>query len=187
MMKRKVLNKITHAIAAPVFLASLLLPQVAYALTIDKNSDQVTKTLSDYVKDYVDTPAGAVDWTILGKTKEILVSGKTKDGYDFEYAKPGFKPDVKALDGKTVKLKGFMFPLDAADKQTLFLMGPFPVSCPYHYHVGPAMVVEVHAAKSEAVKFSYDPVMVEGRFELVEKDMENSTFYRLKDAHLVKE
>lgn len=170
-----------------VLLASLSCVTPAAALTIDPNSDAVTRTLSDYVKDYVDTPADALNWKQLGQTKEIRVDGKTKDGYDFEYYKPGFTPDTKALDGKTVKIKGFMFPLDPSEKQSLFLIGPFPVSCPFHYHVGPAMVIEVHTGKETPVKFSYDPVLIEGRFELVEKDMENSTFYRLQDAHLVKE
>ena len=157
----------------------------ASALTYEKGSDSATRTLSDYIKDYVDTPAGAVDWKVFAKTKEIDIEGKTKDGYDFQYYKPGFTPQVKALDGKMVTIKGFMFPLEETQKQKLFLFGPFPVSCPFHYHVTPSMVIEVHADKMP-VKFSYDPIVLTGRLQLVQKDMENSTFYRLMDAREVK-
>jgi len=37
------------------------------------------------------------------------------------------------------------------------------------------------------VPFSYDPVTLTGRLELVEDDPELSTFYRLKDARLAKQ
>lgn len=78
-----------------------------------------------------------------------------------------------------------MFPLDETENQKLFLFGPFPLSCPFHYHVTPSLVLEVHADK-HSVKFSYDPVVMTGTLELVPDDPEYSTFYRLKDAKQVK-
>lgn len=148
--------------------------------------DAPNRKMSDYVKDYVDIPKGGIDWKTLGATKEITISGKDKGGFDFEYIKPGFTKEVQALDGQEVTVKGFMFPLDAAGKQKLFLFGPFPVSCPFHYHVTPSLVVEVHADKNP-VPFSYDAIVLKGKLELVKKDPENSTFYRLQDAQVAKE
>lgn len=159
---------------------------IACALTFEKGSDAPTRDIGDYIKDYVDVPKGAVNWKTFGKTKEIDIKTKDKDGYDLEYQKPDFPPEVKALDGQTIKIKGFMFPLDATDSQKLFLFGPFPVICPFQYHVGPAMVIEAHA-DNHPVKFSYDPVILTGKLELVKEDPENSTFYRLQDAQEVKE
>ena len=52
---------------------------------------------------------------------------------------------MKALDGKTVKIKGFMFPLDETEDQKHFLFGPFPLNCPFQYHVQSSLVMEVHA------------------------------------------
>jgi len=149
------------------------------------SADSPTRSLLDYIKDYVDVPAGATDWKIFGSTKETSVEGKSKDGFDFQYYKPGFTPAVKKLAGQEITVKGFMFPLNETEKQKLFLFGPFPVSCPFHYHVSPALVLEVHADKAP-IKFSYDPVTIRGRLELVEKDPENSTFYRLVDAQEIK-
>jgi hypothetical protein len=147
--------------------------------TIDLSGGNMS--LKDLAKNYVDTPKGALDWRVLGATKEKNVEGKDKDGYDFQYFKPGFTEEVKALDGKEVTIKGFMFPLGAEEKQKEFLLGPFPVGCPFHYHVAPSLVLEVHADK-KPVAFSYDPVTLKGKLELVVEDRENSTFYRLKDA-----
>ena len=148
-------------------------------------TDAPNRTLADFIKDYVDVPPGATNWKVFSKTKEVNVEGKTKDGYDFQYFKPKFAPEVKKLDGQIVTVKGFMFPLGETEGQKLFLFGPFPVSCPYHYHVSPSLVIEVHADK-KPIKFSYDPVTLKGRLQLVEADPENSTFYRLVDTELVK-
>jgi hypothetical protein len=157
----------------------------ASALVYEQGADAPTRTLEDYIKQYVDVPKGATDWKVFGRTKAIDVEGKTKDGYDFQYYKPAFTPDMKALDGRQVTVKGFMFPLDETEGQKLFLFGPFPVNCPFQYHVGPSLVLEVHADKAP-VKFSYDAIVVTGTLQLVEKDEMNSTFYRLLDAHQVK-
>lgn len=145
-------------------------------VTIEK-----TRTIEDYIADYVDVPEGGINWRLFGKTKEIQIETKTDDGFDLVYIKPDFPEDVKELDGQTVKVRGYMFPLGEAEAQTQFLFGPFPLSCPYQYHVGPALVIEVYADK-KPVKFSYDPVTVTGRLELVYDDPEYSVFYRLRDA-----
>ena len=166
-------------VCAVVFCSAGIKP--VFALTYEPGADAPTRTIEDYIKDYIDVPKGATDWKVFGKTKEIDVEGKTKDGFDFQYFKPEFTPDVKALDGKEVTVKGYMFPLNSTDEQRQFLIGPFPVNCPYQYHVGPSLVIEVHADKHPTV-FSYDPITVTGKLQLVNKDPEFSTFYRLLDA-----
>lgn len=154
---------------------------IAFALTFEQGADAPTRTLEDNIKDYVDVPPGAVDWAVFGKTKEIPVHGKTPEGYDNLYARPDFPPELKVLAGQVITIKGFMFPLDAADDQKTFLFGPFPVNCPFQYHVGPALVIEVHA-EDHPVKFSYDPLVLRGTLELVPDDPEYGTFYSLRDA-----
>lgn len=139
-----------------------------------------TKTMIDYIDEFIDRPNGAVDWKELGKTEEILVKGKTPEGYDSEYTKPDFTQEIEKLDGKTINIKGYMFPLEQSEEQRLFLLGPFPQSCPFHYHVGPSLIIEAHA-KENPVKFSYEPVTLSGTLELVQNDPEHNVFYRLKD------
>jgi hypothetical protein len=175
---------IMHIWITVIFSIAFWSAVIAYALTFEQGSDAPTQSIEDYIEKYIDIPAGAIDWKVLGATKEISVKIQ-KDGYDYAYSKPEFGTQIKALDGQTIKIKGFMFPLDATDAQKLFLFGPFPVSCPFHYHVGPSLVIEVHADKNP-VEFSYDPLVLTGKLELVKDDPENSTFYRLHDAQMVK-
>lgn len=165
------------------FIICFILGSEARALEYIEGADAPTRTIEDYIKDYVDIPKGAVDWKLFGQTKEISVESKDKDGFEYQYYKPGFPDELKKLDGKEIIIKGFMFPLDPTEEQNLFLFGPFPLNCPFQYHVGPSLVIEAHALKP--VKFSYDPVALKGRLELVRSDPENSSFYRLLDAQIV--
>lgn len=165
----------------------MLLPlQSAQAYTQEQSpSGEKTMTVLDYIKDYVDLPKGATDWKVFGATKEIEAHSKSDQGYDNQYTKPDFQPAIKALNGKEITVKGYMFPLDQTDDQKLFLFGPFPMTCPFQYHVGPALVLEVHADKNP-VKFSYEPVTLKGTLELVPDDPEYNVFYKLTNARQVK-
>lgn len=167
-----------------LILVLFLLPVAAHALTIEEGSDAPTRGIEDYIKDFVDVPEGATDWKTFGKTKVLNVETKDSEGLDFQYYKPEFPPELKALDGKTVKIKGFMFPLDETEDQKLFLFGPFPLNCPFQYHVQSNLVIESHADK-KPIPFTYDPLTLEGTLELVPEDKENSTFFRLRDVRSV--
>ncbi len=156
----------------------------AHALEFEEGSDAPTRTIQDYIKDFVDVPKGATDWRVFGKTQMKSIEGKDADGLDFQYYKPVFTPDILALDGKEVTVKGFMFPLDETEDQNFFLFGPFPLNCPFQYHVQPNLVIEVKTGK-KPVPFTYDPVTVTGKLELVKDDPDNSTFYRLVNARAV--
>ena len=169
-----------------VFCALLAVPLPALALQYEEGQDAPTRTLEDFIADYVDIPAGGLDWKVLGKTKVINVDTKDTDGMDLVYQKPEFTPEVKKLDHQTIRIKGYMFPLDGAEEQNQFLFGPFPLNCPFQYHVTPALVIEAHMPDDKAVKFSYDPLTIEGTLELVPEDKEFSTFYRLRDVRIIK-
>ncbi len=135
------------------------------------------------IKSYVDTPDGGIDWKVFGRTKQRSYSYSDKEGRTWEGARPEFPDDLKQLDGQEILVKGYMFPLGQQEKQPHFLLGPFPVSCPYHYYVTPSLLIEVHAKKP--VRFSYDAVSIRGKLELVPKDDEYNVFYRLNQAQRV--
>lgn len=158
----------------------------AHALSEEEmTADAPTRTIEDLIKEYIDLPPGAIDWNVFAKTESKSIETKDADGFEYQYFKPAFPDAVKALDGQVVMLKGYIFPLDETEDQRFFLFGPFPLNCPFQYHVDPRLVVEVDSKKSP-VRFSYDPVVIMGRLELVENDPENSVFYRLKDARAVR-
>jgi hypothetical protein len=150
------------------------------------NSEQ-TYTLDDLlsnIKDFVDTPEGGVDWKVFGETKQQEYSYKDAEGMEWSGVRPEFSENLKKLDGTEILIQGYMFPLGQEEKQPMFLLGPFPVSCPFHYHVTPNLIIEVHAKTPLA--FAYDAVNIKGKLELVPKDDEYNVFYRVIDAELVK-
>lgn len=166
---------------------AIFLPSSAHALKYEEGADAPTRSIEDFIKDYVDIPAGGLDWKVLGKTKVIDINTKDSDGMDLVYQKPEFPAAVKALDKTKIRIKGYMFPLDSDERQSQFLFGPFPLNCPFQYHVSPALVIEAHTAKDFPIKFSYDPLIIEGTLELVPEDKDLSTFYRLRDVKLIKD
>ena len=119
----------------------------------------------------------AIPWQLFGKTKEIEDCTIDKDGFDYCLIKPVYDDKIKKYNGKTVTIMGFMFPLEQSEKQKKFLIGPYPLSCPFHYHVGPSQVIEI--SSDEAVDFSFDPITIKGKLK-VKYNEETGTFYYLK-------
>lgn len=93
-----------------------------------------------------------------------------------------FPPEVLDLAGQTVKVWGFMMPLEANLEQRRFLLASNPPSCFFHVPGGPAGTVEVFAP--EGIEMSWDAVVLEGRFE-PQQESETGVVYRLHDARLV--
>lgn len=129
----------------------------------------------------IEVPEGYISWESFATTKEVESCREQEDDNIFIDCeiKPEYSDEILALDGKEIKVIGYMFPLTQGDNQTEFLLGPYPQSCPYHYHVGPSEIIEVHSPKG--IEFSYEPVKLEGRFS-AEFNSEFGVFYYLKDA-----
>lgn len=148
----------------------------------EENSEMDSYTieeLTSQIPNFTTTPENGVDWKIFSKTKEIPYK-IMRDEIEWEGIKPEFPEELKKLNGKTVKMSGYMFPLDQTEDQKQFLFGPFPLSCPYHYHSPNSLTIEAHADKP--LPFSYDQITIKGTLELVPEDYEYNTFYRLKNV-----
>lgn len=92
-----------------------------------------------------------------------------------------FPAEVAERSGETVKVSGFMMPLETGMKQRWFLLTAHPPSCFFHVPGGPSGVVEVFA--EEGIEVAWDPIVLEGRFETLEKS--DGGVYRLHDARIV--
>ncbi|GAB5415884.1 MAG: hypothetical protein Cons2KO_34870 [Congregibacter sp.] len=90
-----------------------------------------------------------------------------------------FPERIKAISGERVRLSGFMVPLDPDLTQKRFLLTSNPPSCFYHIPGGPAGAVEV--SSSDGIEATWDPIVVEGRFETMQTD-EFGVIYRLHEA-----
>lgn len=94
-----------------------------------------------------------------------------------------FPPAIQALNGQTVRVVGFMLPLDPDVRQRHFLLTANPPSCFFHIPGGPAGAVEVFAAKG--LEFSLDPLLLEGRLHTIGLSA-SGVVYQLQDARLLK-
>lgn len=99
-----------------------------------------------------------------------------------EAAVPSFPDSVRALEGRPIQLTGFMVPLGGQRGQRHFLLSAYPLTCNYCVTGGPSSLVEVVA--DEPVRFSYDPVIVHGTFELV-ADPGTDVMYRIRAARVL--
>jgi hypothetical protein len=122
-------------------------------------------------------PEGAVSWQTLGRVKTVI---EDKDGQTL--IRPRFDKELAALDGREIMIKGFMYPLEMAEKQSRFVLTAYPPSCPFCLHAGPSQLIEVHCATP--LKFTYQPVLIKGRLELLPKDP-HGLFYRMTGARVV--
>lgn len=165
----------------PAILALLLaaLPALPASAQAPRQSGPYTEQQLADLKDVwkpAATPKGGVSWQLLESTKET--TRKASDGYI--RTKPVFPTAVKALDGKRVRVAGFMMPLENASRQKHFVLMAYPPGCPFHTHALPNQFIEVKADEAFAVDIE-QAIVVEGVLELTGMD-ESGIFYRMKAA-----
>jgi hypothetical protein len=76
-----------------------------------------------------------------------------------------------------------MMPLEPGEKQKHFLLTSVPLTCAFCTPGGPESMVEVKT--KSAVKYSLEPVTVEGRFAVLSDDP-YGLYYRITEAVSVK-
>lgn len=115
----------------------------------------------------------SVSWDTLAKVKLKKEESKFI---------PEFSADIAGLQGQQVKLQGFMLPLDQAAKQQHFILSANPVAnCFFCMPGGPESLIEVRTDKP--VEFSYDPITIAGRLELLTDDP-MGMYYRITEAEV---
>jgi hypothetical protein len=92
---------------------------------------------------------------------------------------PVFNDAQKGLDKTVQRIQGFMMPMNARATQTHFLLTSVPLTCSFCMPGGPESMVEVKA--KTPVRYSLEPVVVEGRFTVLTNDP-YGLFYRMVDA-----
>lgn len=126
----------------------------------------------DHPSNWLEAP-GVVPWYTLSKVNYMLRDGK---------GTLEFGEGIRALDGKEVKLRGYITPLQMGAEQKHFLLGTKPPSCAFCIPSGPDEMVEVFCRTP--VKYSLEPITVAGKFAIVNNDP-GGMFYRMADAEPV--
>ena len=111
-----------------------------------------------------------VSWKLLGSVKTKVAGNRVE---------AQFPQDVRALNQRIVKIQGFMMPLEPGDRQKHFLLSAVPTTCAFCVPAGPQGLVEVKTRTP--VRYSIDPVVVEGRFAVLDDDP-YGIFYRIVDG-----
>lgn len=113
---------------------------------------------------------GVVPWRLLSMVTTKVAANRVV---------PTFPDPVKALDGTTVKLEGFMLPLQPGERQRHFLLSAVPTTCSFCVPAGPEGLVEVRT--KTPVRYTVEAITVEGRLAVLAHDP-YGLFYRITDA-----
>jgi hypothetical protein len=113
-------------------------------------------------------------WSVLTDVKTKSVKNRLL---------PAFPATVQALNDKPQRIQGFMMPLEPGERQRHFLLSSVPLSCSFCVPGGPESMVEVKTRTP--VKYSLEPVVVEGKFAVLADDP-YGLYYRITDAVAVK-
>jgi hypothetical protein len=113
---------------------------------------------------------GIVSWKVLAQAKPKLLNNK---------AVVEFGSEVSGLSNRTIKLQGYMMPLDPGLQQRRFLLTSSSPSCPYCLPAGAEGLVEVKSVKP--IKYTQDVIVVEGKF-VVTSANPMAGYYSLTDA-----
>jgi uncharacterized protein len=90
-------------------------------------------------------------------------------------------PEVKALDGKTITVRGFILPMDGSDRTQHFLISRNTPVCLYCPPGAPNEVVEVQTLRT--VPWTDKIVSVTGKLRLI-NDEEKALFFRMENAQV---
>lgn len=113
---------------------------------------------------------GVVPWSLLASVTAHAEKSRVV---------PQFPAAVQALNNRTIKLEGYMMPLEPGEGQRHFLLSSVPASCAFCVPAGPEGLVEVRSRTS--VKYTLEPVLMEGTLAVLSDDP-YGLFYRILDA-----
>lgn len=107
-------------------------------------------------KDSHDGPYTETDWQMLRK---------------LDYQTGGKPPELAALDGKPVRIPGFVVPLDDDDTGlSEFLLVPSPQACIHVPPPPPNQMIMVRMQSGKAPQRSWGPVWIKGQLHIATMD-----------------
>lgn len=96
---------------------------------------------------------------------------------------PNFGRDAQNLNGKSVTIEGFLYPINAGFWHEHFFLSALPPDACFFCGVGgPETVVEVVMAKGYKVRGSEEPIRLTGTLRLTGENNSYSLFYYLENA-----
>lgn len=129
------------------------------------------------------TPIVRSQKLMLSERKDVVPWKILADGVSLRLRDGVYKlmitDEIKALNGREVKLQGFMLPLEQQEKQKHFLLTASPPTCFFCLPGGAESIVEVKC--DSPVQFRLEPIVMGGTLEVVENH-DFGLVYRLTRA-----
>jgi hypothetical protein len=119
---------------------------------------------------YLADKPGVTSWKTLSLVQPVKKGNKIV---------PEFDKQIQSLSGRTVKVQGFMLPLDMGDKQKRFLLSAAPPHCTFCLPGGAETMIEVRA--KSGVAYGFDAIVLSGKLAVLTDDP-TGLYYRLTDA-----
>ena len=121
-------------------------------------------------------------WKSLGK---ITYTKEYDEFLGFKVDKPVFSQDIKAMEGSTLTIKGFIIPVEGYKSHKEFVFSAYPYNmCFFCGGAGPETVMEVYA--KEPIEYTAEPIYIKGTLRLNSDDI-NRLMYALEDVILVEQ
>src|SRR5262249_1692094 len=104
----------------------------------------------------------------VGETTVMAIKELRNFEYDATQSR-NIPADVKALSGSSIKLTGFMIPMDQAQSITQFALVPSLFACCFGQPPQIQHTIIVNCPKGKAVSYYPDEISVEGKLNVEEK------------------
>ncbi len=96
-----------------------------------------------------------------------------------------FGDSVKKLEGKSIKIYGFMMPLESSMKQSHFILSMLPLDgCQFCAPGTQAQFIEVKVGKGEGIEYTLEPIEIAGNFVL-QPDAPMGVYFLIDEAKQV--
>jgi hypothetical protein len=104
-----------------------------------------------------------------GETLEMSIKELGNFEFDAENGTTPIPPDVQNLSGSTIRLRGFMIPMDQAESISQFALVPSLFACCYGQPPQIQHTIVVNCPKGKAVSYYPDEIVVQGKLTVEEK------------------
>ena len=124
-----------------------------------------------------------INWKMLAKMSfKLMIDPQSSEYIDV----PLFSPELQALDGKKVQIKGYVIPFEETGDDTFIVLSAFPFSqCFFCGQAGPESVIDILPAAPLAQRLKTDAQMsFRGRLKLNDSDFDYLN-YILEAAEIV--
>jgi hypothetical protein len=101
-----------------------------------------------------------------GEVLDMTIKELGNFEFDVDAANPTIPTDVQALSGATIKLHGFMIPLDQAENISRFALVPSLFNCCYGQPPQIQHTIMVTCPKGKAVQYCSEEIVVEGKLSV---------------------